>query len=80
METPINYSVEQERINRINKLLDRLDKIPKELDAIHDKLFNPRGFSRDEYAKLVDQRHNLMHEHDRVERELKEVFRVRTDK
>ena len=29
-----DISAEQHRINRINELLDRLDKIPGELDAI----------------------------------------------
>ena len=32
-------SSEQHRINRINELFDRLDKIPGELDAIHEKLY-----------------------------------------
>lgn len=31
-----DISAEQHRINRINELLDRLDKIPGELDAIHE--------------------------------------------
>ena len=32
-----DISAEQHRINRINELLDRLDKIPGELDAIDRK-------------------------------------------
>lgn len=38
MKSKENDSVEQHRINRINMLLDRLDKIPGELDRIHEKL------------------------------------------
>lgn len=70
-------SVEQRRINRINSLLDRLDKIPHELDEIHDKLFNPSGFNRNEYAALVDRRNALLIEHDRVENELKKVYKMK---
>ncbi len=50
-----DISAEQHRINRINELLDRLDKIPGELDAIHEKLY-AGNMNRNEFAKLVDQR------------------------
>lgn len=73
------WSPEQERINRINKLLDRLDRIPLLLDELHEKLFNPKGYDRNEYARLVDERNNLLHEQDRVERELREVYHMRID-
>lgn len=73
------FSVEQERINRINKLLARLDRIPNELDAIHEKLFSSDGFNRDEFARLVDKRANLQYEQTRVERELKDTYRLRLE-
>lgn len=50
-----DISAEQHRINRINELLDRLDKIPGELDAIHEKLY-AGNMDRNTFAKLVDQR------------------------
>lgn len=70
-------SVEQHRINRINMLLDRLDRIPGELDRIHEKLLNPAGFTRDEYIALVNRRDNLYVEYDRVENELKKAYRMK---
>lgn len=73
------WSPEQERINRINKLLDRLDRIPLLLDEVHEKLFNPKGFDRDEYARIVDERCNLLHEQERVERELRDVYHMKIE-
>ena len=70
-------SAEQMRINRIDKILDRLDRIPRELDEIHEKLFNPGGFTRDEYACLVDRRSALYIEKERLEKEAREVYRMR---
>lgn len=69
-------SVEQHRINRINMLLDRLDKIPGEIDRIHERLFKPAVLTRKEYADLVSRRNNLYVEHDRVESELKKVYKM----
>lgn len=77
MKIKENDSVEQHRINRINKLLDRLDRIPGELDRIHEKLLNPAGFTRDEYIALVTRRNNLQVEYDRVENELKKVYKMK---
>lgn len=70
-------SVEQHRINRINALLDRLDRIPKELDAIHEKLF-AGNINREEFTRLVDRRSTLFIEIENKERELKEVYRIRS--
>lgn len=70
-------SAEQMRIDRINKILDRLERIPKELDEVHEKLYNPGGFTRDEYARLVDRRNALYIERDRLEREAREVYHVK---
>lgn len=70
-------SAEQARIDRINKILDRLERIPKELDEVHEKLYNPGGFTRDEYARLVDRRNALYIERDRLEREAREVYHVK---
>lgn len=70
-------SAEQARIDRINKILDRLERIPKELDEVHEKLFNPGGFTRDEYAKLVDRRNALYIERERLEREAREAYRIK---
>lgn len=70
-------SEEQRRINRINELLDRLDRIPQELDSIHERLFNPSGIDRNEFAALVDKRNALLVEHDRVENDLKQAYRIK---
>lgn len=70
-------SAEQMRIDRINKILDRLERIPKELDEVHEKLYNPGGFTRDEYARLVDRRNALYIEQERLEREAREVYHVK---
>jgi len=70
-------SEEQRRINRINYLLDRLDKIPNELDSIHEKLFNPSGLDRDQYAALVDIRNALIIEQDRVENDLRKTYKMK---
>lgn len=70
-------SAEQMRIDRINKILDRLERIPKELDEVHEKLYNPAGFTRDEYARLVDRRNALYIERERLEREAREVYHVK---
>jgi|GEM_PF-885763 len=70
-------SEEQRRINRINYLLDRLDKIPNELDSIHEKLFNPSGLDRDQYAALVDTRNALIIEQDRVENDLRKTYKMK---
>lgn len=64
------------RINRINLLLDRLDKIPQELDAINEKLF-AGGLDRMTFVRLVDQRNNLTQEQENKTKELKEVYTMR---
>lgn len=70
-------SAEQARIDRINKILDRLERIPKELDEVHEKLYNPGGFTRDEYARLVDRRNALYIERERLEREAREAYHIK---
>lgn len=64
------------RINRINALLDRLDRIPGELDAIHARL-DAGNISREEFARLVDRRRALYIEKENKERELKEVYKIK---
>lgn len=64
------------RINRINLLLDRLDKIPQELDAINEKLF-AGGLDRMTFVRLVDQRNNLTQEQENKTKELKEVYKMK---
>lgn len=71
-----DISTEQHRIKRINELLDRLDKIPTELDTIHEKLF-AGNIDRNEFAKLVDRRSSLIIEAENKERELKEVYKIK---
>lgn len=68
-----NYTLEQERVNRINTLLDRLQRISIELDRVHEKLHT--GLSRQEFTELVDERSNLMEEQTLKEQELKETYR-----
>ena len=66
----------EHRINRINLLLDRLGKIPQELDAINEKLF-AGGMDRTTFVRLVDKRNNLLVEQQNKEKELKEVYQIR---
>lgn len=69
-------SVEQHRINRINELLDRLDRIPGELDAINEKLMAGR-ITREEFLRLVDRRRALYIEQENKEQELKQVYKIK---
>ncbi|WP_370789533.1 hypothetical protein [Bacteroides nordii] len=69
-------SVEQHRINRINELLDRLDRIPGELDAINEKLMAGR-ITREEFLRLVDCRRALYIEQENKEQELKQVYKIK---
>lgn len=65
------------RINRINQLLDRLDKIPQELDAINERLFDGE-LDRKTFTHLVDKRNNLLIEQENKEREIKEVYKMKS--
>lgn len=67
-----NYTLEQEKVNRINTLLDRLQRISIELDRVHEKLHTE--LSRQEFTELVDERSNLMKEQVLKEQELKETY------
>lgn len=69
-------SVEQHRINRINELLDRLDRIPGELDVINEKLMGGR-MTREEFLRLTDRRRALYIEQENKEQELKQVYKVK---
>ena len=71
-----DISAEQHRINRINELLNRLDKIPGELDAIHERLY-AGNLDRNEFAGLTDRRTALFIEQENKERELKEVYKIK---
>lgn len=73
-----NDDVLTRRINRINQLLARLDRIPEELREIETKL-HKGGICRDEFAHLVDKRNALIIEHERVERELRQEYKLRTN-
>lgn len=69
-------SVIDHRINRINQLLDRLDKIPQELDAINERLFAGE-LDRETFTILVDKRNNLLIEQENKEKEIKEVYKMK---
>lgn len=69
-------SVEQHRINRINELLDRLDRIPGELDVINEKLMGGR-ITREEFLRLTDRRRALYIEQENKEQELKQVYKIK---
>lgn len=68
-----NYTLEQERVDRITALLDRLQRILIELDWVHETLHTE--LSRQEFTELVTQRSNLMEEQTLKEQELKETYR-----
>lgn len=70
-------SVDQQRIDRINCILDRLDAIPEEIDVIHEQLF-AGNMSRDAFTRLVDRRKALYIELENKKRELHEVYRITT--
>lgn len=63
------------RVKRVNQLLDRLDKIPQELDVINEKLF-AGGMDRMTFVHLVDKRNNLTLELENKTKELKEVYQM----
>lgn len=67
--------VVEQRIARISQLLDRLDHIPGELDQLNRRLFDG-GLTREEFARLVDRRSALLIEQERVEKELKETYKM----
>lgn len=68
-------SVEQHRIDRINKILERLDAIPEELDKIHAQIF-AGNMNRTTFVKLVDRRQALYVELENKKRELQEVYKI----
>lgn len=68
-------NVLEKRINRINQLLARLDRIPEELLEVENQLYKD-GLSRDDFARLVDRRNALYIEHERVEREVKQEYKM----
>lgn len=65
----------EQRIERISHLLDRLDHIPGEIDQLNRRLFDG-GMTREEFVRLVDRRSALIIEQERVERELKETYKL----
>ena len=67
-----NHILEEDRINRINTLLDRLQRISIELDRIHERLHTE--LSRQEFTELVTRRSNLMEEQALKEQELKKAY------
>ena len=67
--------VVEDRINRVNTLLDRLDKIPAELDEVETRLFEG-GLTRQEFTELAARRCNLIIEQQKTEKELKTVYRL----
>lgn len=70
----MNDVIEQ-RISRINHILDRLDKIPGEIDRINEKLFNG-NITREDFARMVDKRSSLIIEQERLEKELKTEYKI----
>ena len=68
-------SVEQHRIDRINKILERLDAIPEELDEIHVQIF-AGNMNRTTFVKLEDRRQALYVELENKKRELQEVYKI----
>lgn len=71
-------SVDQQRIDRINHILARLDVIPEEIDAIHERLF-AGNLTRDAFTQLTDRRKALYIELENKKRELRDVYRILTD-
>lgn len=69
-------SAEDARIRRIGTLLGRLEEIPRELDRTTRRLYAGNMDAR-EFATLVDRRNTLLIEKERVEKELRETYRMK---
>ena len=70
-----DQSVEQQRIDRIKHLIDRVDRIPEELDEFNERIM--RGnLNRKEFDRLVNARNALLIELENKKNELENVYRI----
>lgn len=75
MEKHDDYGIYQQRIDRINYLLDALLRLEKRLDMIHKALFNG-GITSDEFVELTRERSVLLKQIDDHTNELQEKYRI----
>lgn len=75
---PDVYDVNDERIDRINYLLDRVPKVQQRIDQINALLYAGR-ISANEFHSLALERSTLVKRYDDMQRELKETFRIEND-
>lgn len=72
------YDVNDERIERMNELLDRLPKINRRIEAINKILFEG-GITAAEFVTLTRERSALVKQYDDMEREAKGTYRLVMD-
>jgi len=70
-----NQTILRRRRERIEQLLNRLDKIPDKVEDIDHKIFN-RCLTRKRFERLVASRNYLLSEQENKQRELKELYQI----
>lgn len=71
------YDVNDERINRINYILDELPRIEERIDRINAQIGN-REITASQFRSLVAERSSLVKRYNELNREAKENYRLVT--
>lgn len=73
------YDVNDQRINRINYILDELPRIEERIDRINAQI-GSREMTGQQFSNLVAERSTLVKRYDELNREAKENYRLVTGK
>lgn len=73
------YDVNDQRINRINYILDELPRIEERIDRINAQI-GSREMTGQQFCNLVAERSTLVKRYDELNREAKENYRLVTGK
>lgn len=73
------YDVNDQRINRINYILDELPRIEERIDRINAQI-GSREMTGHQFRNLVEERSTLVKRYDELNREAKENYRLVTGK
>lgn len=73
------YDVNDQRINRINYILDELPRIEERIDRINAQI-GSREMTGQQFRYLVAERSTLVKRYDELNREAKENYRLVTGK
>ena len=73
------YDVNDQRINRINYILDELPRIEERIDRINAQI-GSREMTGQQFRNLVSERSTLVKRYDELNREAKENYRLVTGK